>query len=408
MPYFWTRGRFSPPQTLRFSYAFLGIRLECAQCHKHPYDQWTKDDYEQFEMFFRDVRFTVKSRGRAQEIKKALGLTADQDSGGYKRLFADLVKKGEIVPWGEVVAPDWRQKRGKRPVRRDGQAGRVLTPKLLGGESVLAERYADPREPVMEWLSARDNPYFARALVNRVWASYFHVGIVDPPDDMNLANPPSNGELLDYLASGFVEHNYDLKWLHREIASSRTYQLSWRPNETNRLDERNFSRAVLRRMPAEVAYDAIGLATASDEARKTLNTDPVATRAVGIASCFDRPPGDSKYALTLFGKPPRAVACDCERSMEPNLLQTIYLRNDQEVQKILARKDGWLKQIGNPDPKDAESLVGQAYLRTLGRRPTESELTIACQFLKDAPDMAAGMRDLLWALLNTKEFIVNR
>src|SRR5690606_13955822 len=156
-------------------------------------------------------------------------------------------------PWGEVVAPDWRRTRGKKPARGNGQAGRVLTPKLLGGESVLAEQYADPREPVMEWLRARDNPYFPRALVHRVGARYFHVGIVEPPDDMNLANPPSNEELLDHLARGFVEHGYDLKWLHREIASSRTYQLSWRPNETNRLDERNFSRAVLRRMPAEVA-----------------------------------------------------------------------------------------------------------------------------------------------------------
>ncbi len=117
----------------------------------------------------------------------------------------------------------------------------------------------------MDWLRDKDNPYFARAIVNRVWANYFGVGIIEPPDDMNLANPPSNGPLLDYLAEEFVAHGYDLKWLHREIRYSRTYQLSWRPNDTNRLDERNFSRAVVRRLPAEVAYDALACATAGDE-----------------------------------------------------------------------------------------------------------------------------------------------
>ncbi len=408
MPYFWSRGRFTPPQTLRFSYAFLGVRLECAQCHKHPYDQWTKEDYEQFQVFFSGVRFTTRARQRAKELKQALGLTADQDSGGYKKLFAKLVKEGKVVPWGEVVAPDWRRKGGRKALRLKGRSRRVITPTLLGGEKVLAEQFGDPREPVMAWLRQKDNPYFARAFVNRVWANYFHVGIVDPPDDMNLANPPSNRALLDYLASGFVNSGYDMKWVHREITNSRTYQLSWRSNETNKHDNKNFSRAVLRRLPAEVISDALNLATASDAARKKLESDPVGTRQIGVASCLRRRKDKTRYALSLFGKPAREVNCDCERSNEPSLLQTVYLRNDAEVRQLLTRRDGWLQQVTGKSKVEMTSSIRQAYLRTLSRFPNDRELKIASQYMSKASNLRAGLEDLLWTLINTKEFIVNR
>ncbi len=143
----------------------------------------------------------------------------------------------------------------------------------MATRAVDLTQYDDPRVPLMKWLRSKNNRFFARAFVNRVWATYFNVGIVNPPDDLSLANPPSNAELLDYLADGFVKHGYDMKWLHREIVNSRTYQLSWRPNETNRLDQRNFSHAVLRRLPAEVAYDAVREATASDAAVAEMLTD---------------------------------------------------------------------------------------------------------------------------------------
>jgi hypothetical protein len=154
----------------------------------------------------------------------------------------------------------------------------VITPHLLGGEEVLTYEYSDPRKPLMDWMLQADNPYFARALVNRVWADYLGVGIIDPPDDLNLANPPSNAALLDWLADQFVAHKYDLKWLHRTIVQSRTYQLSWRPNKNNLRDERNYSKALVRRLPAEVAYDALVLAVAGDEARQALTHDPVRVR----------------------------------------------------------------------------------------------------------------------------------
>jgi len=412
MPYFWTRGRFTPPQTLRFSYAFLGVRLECAECHKHPYDQWTQEDFHGFQAFFEGVGFRqTGNRGEVQELKKKLGLTADQDSGGYKRLFASLAHQGTMVPWGAVATPDWSRGRRKPRPTNNNPTGRVITPKLLGGEEVIAEQYHDPREPVMQWLKQQDNPYFARAIVNRVWAHCFGVGIIDPPDDMNLANPASNEPLLAYLSEQFVAHNYDLAWLHRTIVSSRTYQLSWRPNETNLADRRNFSRALVRRLPAEVAIDALRFATATGEVQQqmTAATDAVIGRMIGFPELGRGASGG--YALRLFGKPAREQVCDCERSGEPSLLQTIYLRNDAETLTILDRKDGWLKQVAARGPdwqrKHAQQLVEEAWLRTLGRPPREDELTVGLEQLAAANDPAAGLRDLVWALINSKEFILN-
>ncbi|MGH7138370.1 MAG: DUF1553 domain-containing protein, partial [Pirellulales bacterium] len=317
------------------------------------------------------------------------------------------------------------------------------------------------------------------AWVNRVWASYFNVGIVEPPDDMNLANPPANEPLLAYLTRGFMDHGYDMKWLHREILNSRTYQLSWRHNETNRLDTRNFSHAVIRRLPAEVAYDALVQATAAT-GKQAAARDALDERAIGVSSCYTGlKKGGGNYVLSLFGKPARTTNCDCERSNEPSLLQTIYLRNDQSMLGMLDRGDGWLKQIdpstnkqrknledrqaksalaiaeqeqrlqeaqANDDAKQVkaierelanlrrqsdqvagalekenqrnpqlpavengpEELVREAYLRTLSRLPKDEEQQVAMRYLTESETPAAGMKDLMWALLNTKEFIVNR
>ncbi len=412
MPYFWTRGRFTPPQTLRFSYAFLGVRLECAECHKHPYDQWTQEDYQGFQAFFDGVQYRqIGSRGAVQELKKELGLTADQDSGEYKRRFANLAHEGTMIPWGEVAVPDWsRGRRKPRPTDKN-PTGRVITPRLLGGSEVIAESYTDPREPVMEWLTEPDNPYFARTIVNRVWAHCFGVGIIDPPDDMNLANPASNEPLLDYLAQQFIAHGFDLKWLHREIASSRTYQLSWRPNSTNAADERNFSRAAVRRLPAEVVYDALVYASAGEDTQLRLRDDEAAVRGRMIGFPETGRGASGGYALKLFGKPAREVVCDCERSNEPSLLQTIYLRNDAETLSLLDRADGWLKALGKRGAEwqraHRDDLVREAWLRTFSRPPTAEEMALGREQLDRAADPVTGLRDLLWALVNSKEFILN-
>jgi hypothetical protein len=482
MPHYWARRQFNQAKdkAMTFSYAFLGVRLQCAECHKHPFDQWTKQDFEQFSAFFDRVAYgyapDAKQAAKAMEDELGLRKLKDKDA-------AKLIAEGKVLPWNEVFLRDANQRGGKerrdKAAKKQGRpAGRVITPKLLGGEEVLAEQYADPREALMEWMRSDDNPYFAKAWVNRVWASYFNVGIIEPPDDMNLANPPSNEALLTYLTGSFVEHGYDMKWLHREILNSRTYQLSWRDNGTNRLDTRNFSHAVIRRLPAEVAYDAIVQATAAT-GRLEQARDDLAERAIGVSSSYTGLKRGGNYVLSLFGKPERATNCDCERSNEPSLLQTIYLRNDQAMLGLLDRGDGWLKQI---DPagrrqrrnledqrskmaealaeqerklklaqeegqskdlkrlegqleklrrradqletaigkekqrtgdlvaveKAPEDLVVEAYLRTLSRPPKQDEQQVALRYLTESETPAAGMKDLMWALLNTKEFIVNR
>ncbi|HSI36960.1 MAG TPA: DUF1549 and DUF1553 domain-containing protein [Tepidisphaeraceae bacterium] len=409
MPWFWTRRTLGNPdaKSLAFAHAFLGVNLQCAQCHKHPYDQWTKQDFDQFAAFFNGVRAGGGDRRKTQEMKQALGLgTLDEDSGGYKRKFVDLLAAGKTLPFKELTVPAPAKPAAKPAKAKAGPSGRVITPRLLGGEEVMANRYDDPRQPLMDWMRQPDNPYFARAFVNRVWAGYFNVGLIEPTDDLNLANPPSNKPLLNYLAEGFVQSGYDVRWIHRQITTSRAYQASWRPNDTNRLDERNFSRAVIRRLPAEVAYDAVVLATASDAERAKLDADPVNTRLIGVSSAHvsGRDPGG--YAVTLFGKPPRAINCDCERSTEPSLLQTAYLRNDPDVLTLLDRKEGWIKQVASDKTLKNDDLVRQAYLRTLSRLPDENEMTVARGHLS-AGDRTAALRDLMWALINTKEFVVN-
>lgn len=481
MPHYWARRQFNQAKekAMTFSYAFLGVRLQCAECHKHPFDQWTKQDFEQFTAFFDSVAY-----GYAPDAKDAVKVM----EAGFDKKIKDqeagkLLAEGKVLPFNEVYIrkPGERggKSKGDKAAKKQGRpAGRVITPKLLGGEEVVAEQYPDPRAALMEWMRDEANPYFARAWVNRVWASYFNVGIIEPPDDMNLANPPSNEPLLAYLTRGFVEHGYDMKWLHREILNSRAYQLSWRPNDTNRLDARNFSHSVIRRLPAEVAYDAIVQATAAT-GKQAAARDALADRAIGISSCYTGLKKGGNYVLNLFGKPARVTNCDCERSNEPSLLQTIYLRNDQSMLSLLDRNDGWLKQIDPATNRQRKNLEGQhaklaeaiarqeerlkeadddgkrkdrkavereleklrrqleqtaaalekekqrnadipaidaspdalvreAYLRTLSRLPKDEEQQVALRYLQESETPASGMKDLMWALLNTKEFIVNR
>ena len=420
MPYFWSRRALGPNEekARAFAYSFLGVRLECAQCHKHPFDQWTKQDFDQFAAFFNGVRYGAGGRSEYQAMKEGTELKGlDEDSGDYKRKFVKMLEEGQVMPFKEVTVPPASARSKRRPPKNanaNPKIGRVITPRLLGGEEVLTEQYEDPRQPLMDWLRQEDNSYFARALVNRVWANHFGVGIVDPPDDMNLANPPSNAALLDYLARAFVAHNFDLKWLHREMLNSRAYQRSWQPNETNRLDERNFSRAILRRMPAEAIYDALVQATAGVDEQAALVNDAarIRTRAIGVASGYSGTRDEGLYAVYLFGKPAREVACDCERSSSPSLQQTLFLRNDGELLNLIDRKEGWVASLKSAANKSgelptADALIDEAYLRILGRLPGDNERRIAARDLESDDELLAGLQGLVWALLNTKEFVVN-
>jgi hypothetical protein len=480
MPFYWARRDFREPEAraIGVAYSFLGVRIQCAQCHKHPFDQWTKEDFVSFQSFFNGVVSSNRARREDQaeynRMLADLGLKG-KNGGQLRRDFQRLLDEGKTVPFPEVYVAN-TQARNRNARNRNKNAGaKKRVAKFPGGQVVDLAKYEDPREALMEWMRDDANPYFAKAFANRVWANYFNIGIVSPADDMSLANPPSNQGLLDYLAEGFRESGFDMKWLHREIANSRTYQTSWRPNETNRQDERNFSRAVPRRLPAELVYDAVRQATASDKQLAAMRTR-LEGRAIAVPGTSARGSrdGDPRFALSVFGRSSRESNCDCDRSEEPNLLQTVYLQNDRDIQNMLNRKDGWLAEIAggvaaetngknrrppnyaelvrnaerrirslrkqgkkqqanqlqqrmvqlkkrfeldqpqqderkgaNVPELKVDQMISSAYLRTLSREPQKDEIQVARQYVQDAKDPRTGMRDILWALINTKEFIVN-
>ena len=349
MPYFWTRQSLKEPKDTAMSvaHAFLGIQLQCAECHKHPFDRWTQSDFNDFGRFFDSVT----------ETKRRSASPKDQQL------------------------------------------------RLLRSRNIQLQAGDDPRKPLVDWMRAPDNPWFARAFVNRVWAGYFHVGIVEPPDQFTPANPPSNPQLLDWLADGFVANGYDMKWLHRQIATSETYQRSWKPNATNRNDRRNFSRAVPRRIPAEILYDAMKQATAADDKQRDVRSN-LKRRAIGHLSM--RMAGT--HAMKVFGKPDRSINCDCERVNEPTLLQAIFTQNDPLVRMRIA-DSGWIIDIEDAQeasqPLNTNSLIDQVWLRTVSRHPDRAERKRALQHLQQSNTMAEGITDLLWAMMNTKEFLLN-
>ncbi|MEQ8789820.1 MAG: DUF1549 and DUF1553 domain-containing protein [Pirellulaceae bacterium] len=373
---FWLKAGNSRAETvgLQVAYAFLSVRLECAQCHKHPFDQWTQDDFKGFTAIFDGL-----GRGVPKDVPKELAKKGGQQDFRYNEIYVDTSDKAI-------------QRREKQP------------PKQLAGDVIPFEDGQDPREALWQWMRSPDNRYFARSIANRLWGHYLGVGVVNPVDDFNAANPPSNPQLLDWLAQDFIESGFDLKHLHRRILNSRTYQLSWQPNESNRLDERNFSHALLRRMPAEVVLDAINQVTGGWDDFGSSNA-PQGTRAINLAPSRLRG-GGPEYALAIFGRPLRTQTCDCERSIETGLAQAMYLLNDEDVNAKIARKDGKLasqvEQIA-----DDRALVEELYLGTLSRYPRDEEMLSSLEFLGQAKDRRQGAEDLLWSLLNLREFVFN-
>ncbi|MFY9256706.1 MAG: DUF1549 and DUF1553 domain-containing protein [Fuerstiella sp.] len=396
MPHYWTRRCMQKPDAAAqaFAHNFLGIRLQCAECHKHPFAPWTQDDFREFSRFFETVKFGVEPQSieRYRELASQVGLSVrDNNGAAVNNDVFKQVQRGRMVPWRELYISSRNE---------------PTTLSLLRSGKVTLQQNDDPRKPIMKWMDEPSNPWFAQAFVNRVWASYFNVGIVDPPDDLNPANPPSNPALLEWLVDEFVQHDFDMKWLHRQIVSSDTYQRSWVPNNTNREDRRNFSRAVPRRLPAEVVYDGVKQAVAASDKADDVRSD-LSRRAIGHLSM--RLAGT--YAMQVFGKPDRAVNCDCERVNQPTLLQAIFLQNDPLVDQRL-EDSGWLAQIDGQiaagTAPTGESLVKEAWLRTLSRVPQPDELARGVKCLAEAESATQGLRDLLWALINTKEFVLIR
>ena len=400
MPHFWFRENLKTQEekALGVAYTFLGVRLECAQCHKHPFDRWTQQDFQQFATLFSRVTKGIPPESQAayDAIKGKFDAETLRTAATRRQTYWKLARQGEKVPWPEVFisAP------GTKPAK-DAE-GSPPVAKLLGGPSVDVLTEADPRVPLMAWLRAPNNAYFAPAFVNRVWAHYFGRGLVNPPDDFNLANPPSHPDLLAWLSQGFIASGFDMKWLHRQIAGSRTYQLTWRPLTSNRDDERNYSHAAIRRLPAEVVIDAIQQATAgANELEQAVSNTK--NRRIGVQATADL--RRTEYGLAVFGKPLRKVNCDCEREMEPSLLQAVYLRNDPDQAKMLDRPGGWISEF-KPDAA-ADALIEEAFLRVVSRLPSAAEASRCRAYLSDSASTGEGMRDLLWSLLNTQEFVTN-
>lgn len=355
---------------IRTANAFLGLQIQCAECHKHPFDRWTQDDFEGWTSFARVVHITdldgsERSQGRYDYDKVAL--------------------YAEINP-------------------REERLVREHPPKILGGPVVAPETNDDPRVAMWEWMRAPDNPYFARNIVNRLWAHYFSVGIVDPIDDMNAANPPSNPQLLGWLAEDFIAHGFDLKHLHRRILTSRTYQLSYVPNDSNRHDRRNFSHALVKRMRAEVALDALAQVTGTS-LRFNNYASPPGRRAIGLSASARY--GNSEYFMTTFGRPERVQTCACERSNEASLAQALFLINDTDLLDRISDSSGRLPALLTETPENRQ-LIEELYLTCLARYPREDEMETVLAFVDQSESREAAMQDLLWSLINVREFLFVR
>ncbi len=254
---------------------------------------------------------------------------------------------------------------------------------------------------MLAWLKRPENPYFARSIVNRVWAVYFGVGLVDPVDNFSVANLPSNARLLDAMAGDFVAHGYDIRRLERTILGSRAYQLSSMPEAGNLEDRGNFARAVPRMMMAEVLVDALNAALGVTG--EFGPNAPTGARAIEVATNHVRSP-DLARAFRVFGRPRRLSACDCERPRDPALPQVLFLMSDAGLLDKLAR--GRLRALLDSDRCDAE-FIDELFLATLSRFPTADERGRALDHLRPNADRKAAMTDVLWALFNTREFILN-
>jgi len=339
---------------------FLGVRLDCAHCHNHPFEQITLGDNLGMAAFFARVR-----------RKRPPVPMANND------VIVYLARSGSI---------------------RHPETKQVVQPKFLKGLVLEEAESIDPRAALADWITSPDNPYFARNMVNRVWYWLMGRGIVHEPDDFRSTNPPSNPELLDYLADEFVQSGYDMKHIFRLVLASRTYQLSSRPNRWNQDDRIHFSHYPIRRLDAEQMLDALSAATGAPDKFPGL---PPCTRAAQLPDAYVR-----SVMLDLFGRPMRATACECERSNEMHIGQTLHLMSSEHVEGKLVSAGARLSQLLASDLSD-EAIVEELYLACLSRLATDEEKkTIFADPIP--PDRRREwFEDLLWTLANTKEFLFN-
>ncbi|MEO2007045.1 MAG: DUF1549 and DUF1553 domain-containing protein [Pirellulaceae bacterium] len=338
---------------------FLGLRIQCARCHHHPFEKWSQKDYYGFAAFFAQV-------GR---------------------------KKGDRANFDRVY-----HKTGVAQAQNP-KTNENIRPTGLGSEPLDIPADVDPRLALADWMGDPDNPFFARALVNRYWKHFFGRGLVDPEDDMRVTNPASNPKLLDALARDFIVSKFDLKHLIRTICLSETYQLSAEPNEWNQDDKQNFSRYYPKRLNAEVLLDAINYVTNTTTGFSGV---PAGTRATQLPDN-----GFTSYFLTVFGRPESSSACECERSSEANLAQSLHLLNSSEIQGKLTSGSGRAQKLGKATDQAVEDRIRELYLVAFSRLPQPDEVLIANAHVQKVGDPVKGFEDIVWALINTKEFLFN-
>jgi hypothetical protein len=354
--------------------AFMGLSINCAKCHNHPLEKWTNDQYYGFANLFSRVR--------------AKGWGGDYRGGdGLRVVYSDTQ--------GELVQPS---------------RGVPQPPRPLDGESLAFESTEDRRLAVAAWLTSPENPYFTRAIVNRVWANYFGIGLVEAVDDLRLTNPASNEELLAAAAKFLVENRYDLKQLMRAILQSETYQRASLPLAENKADERFYSRYYVKRLKAEVLLDAISQATgvptdfkaATPDNRKPGEAIPNIKRAIQLPDSYV-----DSYFLASFGKPDRLITCECERSNEPSMTQVLHLYNGDTVNKKLQSANSAAERAAAEG--DNARIVEEVYLAALSRFPTEEERQpLILELANTRPEeRRQAIEDLYWSVLTSREFLFN-
>jgi hypothetical protein len=336
---------------------FLGTRLQCAKCHHHPFERWGQADYY-----------------------------------GLAGFFTRLGRKsfGQPPPYYASATPTTGEK--------DPLTGKTPEPKYLDGAVAKFSPDEDPRHALMDWMTKPENPFFAKALVNRLWGHFLGRGLVSEVDDLRETNPPSNPELLDLLARDFVQHKYDVKHVIRTVLNSRVYQLSAEPTEDNKHDKQNYARYYARRLPAEVFLDALN---ASCGSRGGFNGVSSNARAVDLPH-----EGFGSYFLDTFDRPKRVTVCECERSSGATLGQVLLLANSEEIESKIADGNGRIAKFFK-DKKPAQEMIEELYLVTYSRLPNKAELKRTREYVEKADNKQKAVEDVLWALLNSREFMFN-
>lgn len=346
----------------RATQVFCGVRMLCAKCHPHPFENWTQTDYYGLHSFFNQ-----------------LGAKADQRLTGLPNAKTMVVN----LAAGYSVNP---------------RTGKAQPPRYLGGAEPTIAANVDRRTVYAQWLTSPDNPFFARSMANRIWSYFFNRGIIDPVDDLRTTNPPINPALLEALTKDFVEHRFDVRHLMRLIVTSQTYQRASTTNVTNAHDDANFSHFIPRRLPAETLLDSLAQATGVPE--------NIAGAPAGFTAS-QLPDGDVQSDfLNLFGKPQRMEACECERDDGSNMLQALHFINGPTILNKLTNAGGRVAALVKQQADD-RALIEQLYLWSLVRSPDAKEVEVAMEFFKSKPDHRdQAAQDLMWALLNSRDFLL--